>query len=222
MPRRHLWGGLFVPRALVLGSAVIIAAWPAPAVAQVAKLHPLDEASRDPSFVTFRARLLRAVRTQDTALVLGSLAPNILNSFGGDGGIAEFRQRWRLASGRSELWATLEDILVHGGSFVSDTLFAAPYWSGPRASGFDPFAHWVVIGSRVRVRTAAAGADIIAELSYDVVRAEAPRTAWTVVHLEDGRDGFIASRYLRSAIGYRAGFVKRGGRWYLRSLVAGD
>ncbi|MGH7591570.1 MAG: hypothetical protein ACREL2_09030, partial [Gemmatimonadales bacterium] len=96
---------------------------------QVNTLLPVDEARRDPSLTVFRAKLVRAVETRDTAFVLSVLAPNVTNSFGGDGGVDEFRHRWQLAAGGPQLWATLHDILTHGGSFLNDSLFEAPYWS---------------------------------------------------------------------------------------------
>jgi hypothetical protein len=53
---------------------------------QTRKLYPVDEATKDPSFFTFRARLIQAVQRHDAAFLISILAPKITNSFGGDGG----------------------------------------------------------------------------------------------------------------------------------------
>ena len=79
------------------------------------------------------------------------VAPDVLNSFGGDGGREEFRETWTFARPeRSRVWAVLSLMLALGGP------------------------------------------------------------------------GWIRSRFVRSPIDYRAGFVRRNGRWWLRALVAGD
>jgi hypothetical protein len=42
------------------------------------------------------------------------------------------------------------------------------------------------------------------------------------VVVADGGAGFVASTYVRSRVGYLAGFAKRDGRRVLEFLVAGD
>ncbi len=68
------------------------------------------------------------------------------------------------------------------------------------------------------------GAPIIAALSYDVVPMANERgsNGWEAIRLPDGRTGYIATRYVRRPIDYRAIFIKRSGRWLLKALVAGD
>lgn len=69
----------------------------------------------------------------------------------------------------------------------------------------------------------------LAVLDFDVVatpngwrEAEDDGTTWVQVQLADGREGWVAGDYVHSMIGYRAGFVRRAGQWWLRVLVAGD
>jgi hypothetical protein len=40
-----------------------------PAVAQIAKLYPVDEGPKDPSFQDFRARLIEAAKNRDAKFV---------------------------------------------------------------------------------------------------------------------------------------------------------
>ncbi|MGH7533381.1 MAG: hypothetical protein ACREL4_08835 [Gemmatimonadales bacterium] len=188
---------------------------------------PVDEARRDPSLTAFRAQLVRAVETRDTTFVLSVLAPNILNSFGGDGGVGEFRHHWQLAAGGARLWTTLHDILTHGGSFLNDSLFEAPYWSAGWRGAFDIADHAVVIDRHLRVRAGPRPeAASMGTLSYDIVQTPGALalsdTGWTAIQLKDGRTGYVPSRYLRSPDGYRLDLAKHGGRWYVSSLVAGD
>jgi hypothetical protein len=222
---------MMLPRAAL--AALLVAGLSAePVASQVARLYPVDEAAKDPEFFVFRARLLESLGRRDTAALMTVVAPEIRNSFGGDGGAAEFRQTWRLDRADSAVWTVLAAVLGLGGAFRDDTSFVAPYVFSRFPPSLDGFEHVAVIGSGVRVRagpdsTAAA----IGRLSFDVVRrarqgagggSVSGSDEWTPVQLAGGRVGYVASRYLRSPIDYRAYFVRRGGRWVMLSLVAGD
>ena len=45
---------------------------------------------------------------------------------------------------------------------------------------------------------------------------------FAVEQAADGKEGFMASRYIKSPIGYRAGFEKVNGRWRIFFFLAGD
>lgn len=201
------------------------------ATAQVAKLYPVDEADQDASFFLFRSRLIQAVTARDTVFLYAHLSPTIKNSFGGDDGIAEFKEVWRPADADSELWPTLAKILSAGGSFEQGR-FSAPYTFAAYPSAFDAFEHGVVVGENVRVRaTPDVRSAVLETLSYDVVQVlsfaldpgeeEAPE-GWERVQLADGQIGYVASQYIVSPIDYRAGFHQRDGKWEMIYLVAGD
>jgi hypothetical protein len=200
-----------------------------PASAQLGKLYPVDEAADVPDFFSFRSHLIQAVARRDTAALYATLASNILNSFGGDGGVEEFKAKWRPGDADSELWGTLAQILSLGGAFDGDTLFGAPYTFRRFPAGFEPFDHVVVVGSSVRVRAEpSVKAEVLATVSFDIlpVARDVPlgpdAIGWEAVRLNNDVHGFIDSRYVRSPVGYRVIFIRRGGRWLIRSLVAGD
>src|SRR5688500_6749978 len=86
-------------------------------VAAGPELPPVDEAANQPDFFTFRARLQAAIARRDAEAVLAILHKDIRNSFGGDGGIEEFKKKWRLAEADSVLWKELGTVLALGGSF---------------------------------------------------------------------------------------------------------
>lgn len=190
-----------------------------PASAQVARLHPVDEAANQPDLFSFRAQLIQTVLRRDTAALFAVLVPDVMNSFGGDGGMAEFKDMWRPAASESELWRTLAEVLSLGGMFYGDTLFSAPYTYTRFPPELDAFDHVVVIGSNVRVRAEPdPEAEILATVSFDILaigRDVSSSNGWDAVRLGDGRHGFIDSRYARSPGGYRLGFVRRGGHWLL-------
>lgn len=193
------------------------------------RVAPVDEAVRDPELFVFRARLQMALARQDTTELLRIIAPDILNSFGGDGGREEFRQTWGLAQpNRSQLWATLGFVLALGGRLHGDTAFYAPYtFEGTPGDGFETLA---VLGRNVLVRAEPTStAAVIDTLSFEAVtrwreggsRSAAP-SGWEPVRTSKARTGWVLGRYLRSPIDYRAGFIRRRGQWWLRALVAGD
>jgi hypothetical protein len=226
--------GPSAPRRAEMRILLLIAAlalpWcgPTAAAAQVARVHPVDEAVQRPGFFSFRARLLQAVQGRDTVVLYSVLAPDILNSFGGDGGIAEFKEMWRPGDPDSRIWTELTGILSLGGAFVAEDLFVAPYTSSSFPDGWDSFDYVAVVGADVRVRERpTTSAPVLMTLSFDIVRraAEPAGSAvdgWTAVQLADGRTGYVAAAYARSPVDRRAGFVHRDGRWLLRTFVAGD
>lgn len=198
-------------------------------LAQRAAVLPVDEAVRDPEFFIFRAQLQAAVAKRDTTELLRVIAPNILNSFGGDGGREEFRQQWGIAQPHtSKRWAVLGLVLALGGRFHGDTAFYAPYtFGGTPGDGFETLA---VLGRHVRVRAEPSASSMpIDTLTFEAVtrwregyEGSAAVPGWEPIRSHKGRTGWVLARYLRSPIDYRAGFVLREGHWWLRALVAGD
>jgi hypothetical protein len=202
-----------------------------PAFAKEAKLNPYDDAARDPSFFIFRARLLEAIQQRDAQFVVSILSPNIKNSFGGNDGISEFRQYWKLERPDSKFWKTMIRVLALGGSFNEETTFMAPYTYSKFPDEFDAFEHGVVIGENVKVRKEPKlDGQIIGTLSYDIVKVTewkpineaGKKQAWVTVLLTGNARGYIAEDYIRSPIDYRAIFEKKNGKWQLTAFVSGD
>jgi hypothetical protein len=199
--------------------------------AQVAKLYPVDEAVRDPSFFVFRARLLRAVHERDESFLLSILAPEIKSSFGGEEGIEDFKTYWGLDRPDTEVWQVLLSVLILGGSFQGDSYFVAPYVNSRFPGDLNGYEHGVIVEEMVPVRREpTAASESLAVLSFDIVRV----TDWTPVpggecgqqwipvELGGGTQGFVLSGQIRSPIDYRAMFEKTGEKWILTILVAGD
>jgi hypothetical protein len=195
---------------------------PAPTAPVVsgAKLMPVDEATSDPSLVVYRDELLTSVRERNADKVVALVDPKIRTSFGGGGGTGDFR---RMLS-KPGLWDDLEQLLSLGGTFRGEgegRSFWAPYVYSAWPESRDAFTDLAVIGSEVPLRESSdANAKVIATLDHNLVtRAAGDRVN---VKTEDGRTGWVDPKQLRSPIGYRAGFMKSGGRWRMNALVAGD
>ena len=191
-----------------------------PPAVQGPKLQFIDEGPRDPSFVAYRDQLLAAVRARDAKAVAALADPDIRTSFGGDGGRAD------LERALPHIWTDLEQLLVLGGTF-RDGMFWAPYVYSAFPEAEDSFETLAVIADAVPMRaTPDANAVAIATLSRDLVtRASAfsgEETQWLNIKTADGQTGFVESRFVRSPVGYRAGFVKSADGWRMNALVAGD
>jgi len=217
-------------RAGCLKLLILLVSLSCPAMAQVGKLYPIDEGPKDPSFQAFRDKLIEAAKNRDMKFVLSILDPKIQNSFGGDGGVEEFKKQWKPGNSDSELWNVLLKILSMGGS-LSENEFCAPYVSCKFPElDLDPFEHSVIIGEQVRVREQPSlTSPIIASLSYDIVVSTAPFNlikedgrSWIAIKLSNGKTGFVSDQFIRNPIDYRALFMKKGGKWRMTSLVPGD
>lgn len=221
------------PIALVLALFIALAG---PVLAEATRLKPVDQASQDPSFQAFRAKLMDAAKRRDGAYVLSIVDPKIINGFGGQDGIANFKKQWKPQSPASPLYDTLVRMLSLGGTW-SDVdgrkEFCAPYVFSAFPQDMDAFLNVVVIADGVSLRARpASGAPAVARLSYDIleidplksipVKGSPGKYTWYRAKRADGKVGFVQARWVRSPIDYRAYFAKEGGQWRMRVLVAGD
>jgi hypothetical protein len=210
----------------VLFVAALLAGGSPSLAAQELRVLPVDEAVQDPAFFAFRAGLQRAIVERDTASLLAVVHPEIKLSFGGDYGIDRFREM--LVDPAEGVWVELGTLLALGGRFYDDSTFAAPYTFTDSPDEADPFEALIAIGDSVPVHAAPEeGAEVVALLSFDVVRHEwelesSLPEGWTAVRLEDETVAYVRSRSVRSPIDYRAIFMRREGRWRMTIFIAGD
>ena len=218
-------------RLAVFAGAVAAVLVPGPGAAQGLKMTPVDQASQDPSFVEYRTALLDGVRARDAGRVVAMAAPDIMLSFGGSAGSESFRRNFSgTESWQGEAyWNELQRILELGGVFFEDGAFCSPYLACldvPGCPDCDPFETVFVTGRDVMARAKpAAGAQIVARLSYDVLRLDVEAYAgddWYPVHLPGGGKAFVYAGDARMSIDYRARFEKLGGRWRMTVFIAGD
>ena len=192
------------------------------ACAQVRRLLPVNEpTTRDPALTRFVAELKEVVARRDESSLLKLLDPRVRSSFGGETGIAEFRQWWKLDQPGSKLWPLLERLLALGGVWEGDS-YVFPYVFARFPEDLDSFEHAAITGQGVWLRTnPSPEARGVRQLRYDVVRVLGQTDEWWEVETLDGARGFVAERYVMSPVSYRLILGKRG-QWRITALVAGD
>lgn len=204
--------------------------------AQERFVRPVDEAAKDADFLAFRTKLIEAVKKRDAKYVLSIVDKNIKNSFGGNDGIKEFKEWWKLESPKSEFWNEFLTVITNGGKFftgeaVKNKLFTAPYTFDAFPEDLDAFTHSVIFGNNVNLRAKPeTNAPVVGKLSYNIVETirsiedknNAEKADWYEVKTLGGKKGFVKAEFVRSPIDYRAGFEKINGKWKMTFFLAGD
>jgi hypothetical protein len=190
-------------------------------------LLPVDEAPLNPDFLSFREHLFRIIERRDASAMKAVLVPGFKFSFGEEEESAEaFIEDSDFDNPASSFWPNLEKVLKLGGRLEGEDGFSAPYVFTDWPQDQNSFESMAVTGTNVRVRQAPGLHSVeLARLSYSIVLvASTPENPedWHKVTLEDGRQGYVSGRYLRSPLDYRAGFRKIEGRWYMIYFIAGD
>lgn len=225
----------------ILTALLLAMLWQATSLqAERLRLDATDQAARDPSLEAFRDRLRRAVAARNTEAVIAAACPDIYLSHGGNGGLDEFRQyltvppetlsedyRDQAPAMRAAYWSALETTLNAPGRFDEAGDFWAPYyWLADLPDTLDPYSAYVVDATQVLLRSGASrNAPVRARLSHEVVALPHfdESASYQNVRLGDATTGYVATRFLVPAIGYRAQFTRSGGgNWTLCSFVAGD
>jgi hypothetical protein len=207
------------------------------------KLEPVDEGDKYPSFHSFREELVNAAKKRDSKFILSILAPDILNSLGGDGGIEEFKQEWKLDQPDSKFWDELLSILSMGGAFIDSggaQEFCAPYvasqWKNlikqlPKDSDSDEYA--AVIRENVVLRSKPdQDSPVVDNLSYDIIKFDSNTPAsneppvvdnqWVKIVTLSGKQGYVLSSDVRSPSDYHVCFKEVEGRWVMTIFAQGD
>ncbi|MDX6752117.1 hypothetical protein SH611_20110 [Geminicoccaceae bacterium 1502E] len=218
--------------ALLLAAAMTLAA--APQSLAGPKVPPVDEGVHDPSLLAFRLEMQEAVTARDLGAVLARVSPEILNSFGGSGGIEEFREAWRVEEGAPALWPVLASMLAGGGMILRHPegntgrigcgpSFLGPWWYAAWPKRIEPYARALAIGPDVPVQERPdADGPPVASLSWEIVESGEPQDGWLPVTLEDGRGGWVREEEMRSAQGWHIMLERCDGQWWIEALVRGD
>lgn len=233
---RHLLAGLIVS----LAASTLTAAAPSDSVAQrpasrpAAKLLPRDDSASDPTFLSFRNRLIDAARRGDHIALRPLLADVVRASFD-EMPAEQLLERLRPAEPWRELVEALELGTTRESNGDGGHYFIAPYVSSD-TNDRDGYEELAIIGRRVRLRRDPhPRAEILALLTYDVVsvvhelgvgrdeilRLDSPKS-WAAVRIGDGTVGYVFARYVRSSMDMRYYFEKVNGRWLMTALAAGD
>lgn len=197
----------------------------------------------------FMTELTLAVGKKDKKFIIEHMSPKMLNSFGGNGGIEEFKEFWKWGNEEdSKFWKIAERLLILGGSkyIEGSNSYAIPFvytdWS-KLVNNYDAFEHSLIVGTEVNVRDTPniATSKILGQLNYDIVKRPGNKSyetrdehqviepnfmggySWEYIcRLDDKLCGFVYWKYVISPIGYRMGFIKKNEKWMIKFLVAGD
>lgn len=180
-------------RTILGAGAVSLALLASPVMAE--QLRPFDEGKRDPSFATFRAKLIAAIKRRDLNYVVAQAAPGIRLGFGGTNGRAWFRKHLvgtralycnRVKAAASEYRGWLRWVLMNGGGFIDGGKgFVAPYQNAYEARArdcaksparktlvcrIDDFTRAYVLGRGVPLYARpSAKSKIVTRLSYTII-----------------------------------------------------
>lgn len=230
MEYKHKFAGFFLLPLLVLTAFIS-------ASAQERFVKPVDEGKTNASFNAFRSKLIEAVKKRDKNFVISILDRNITNSFGGIGGINEFKEMWKINNPKTALWDELLTVLINGGAFYKEAeskgIFCAPYSFMAFPEDLDSFEYLVIFGNNVNLREKPnTSAKVVAQLSYNIVKVDYQNSvldknkeddySWLNVETLGGKKGYVSADFVRSPIDYRACFERKGGQWKMTVFVAGD
>lgn len=201
--------------------------------AQERYVLPVDEGKKVASFANFRQKLIKAVRIHDEKFILSILDRNIANSFGGDNGIEEFKQTWKINNPKSQFWNEMQIVITNGGVFSNKNTFAAPYSFEKFPEDLDAFEHQVIFAGNVNLRSKPENSSkLISQLSYNIVKVDYEKSIkdesneekyiWLRIETLGGKKGFVSAKFVRSAIDYRAIFEITKGKWKMTAFIAGD
>ncbi|MGQ0751084.1 MAG: hypothetical protein ACT4PS_11160 [Betaproteobacteria bacterium] len=220
----------FIALALVLVQAVSSAQ----ESAAPKKLMPVDEAAKDPSWISFRNRMLEALQKHDRKFLLSVIDRNVRNPLDSPRGIAAFRKQWDFEADDSPLWRELPGALFLGAAWLKPEQgprqLCAPYVAAKWPDDVDPFDYGAVTAREALAKTEpSSDSGTVGTLAYDIVRVtdwevadRAPevKQKWVKIRLGD-KDAFVPEEQIRSPIEHRACFVKTESGWRMVAFVVG-
>jgi hypothetical protein len=200
------------------------------------EFYPPKVEISDYTLSKFLTELTLAIGKKDKDFILEHLAPHILNSFGGDGGVEEFKMYWSFNEETTKFWNVMEKILLIGGPSFDDSTdknsYYLPFTFTNWPERYDAFEHYLVYGTNVNVRNKPSidNSEVLGQLSYQIVKMSNPggemlsdNNDWVnVTTVDNSLSGFVYGKFLISPIGYRLGLIKTKNGWMINMLVAGD
>jgi hypothetical protein len=210
--------------------------------AQPSKFPPINDIGKDKSLVAFVNQLKVAVKKKDKVFLISALDEKVMNGFGGDGGIAEFKEYWDWPQDTLSVWHTLEHILNIGGAFTDDSrkdpksryLYVFPYVHNVDLnSPDDSFQVGVITGQNVNLREKPdLKAKVITQLTHDVIWYEGKNHGknpvgdpeWYLIETMDHKKkGWVFWKYVYSPVDYRLFLFKnKKGEWKISTFLEGD
>lgn len=197
-----------------------------PAFSQERTLDPVDEGAKDPSWVSFKNRLLNAVAKRDRKFVAGILHSGVRSGMQGGRGIAEFRKQWELDSDASPLWQELSAALFLGSAWnrraKAQAELCSPYVGVKWPPDADVYSSGAIVAKDALLKAApSADSPTVATMSYNVVsvvdwevndKSPEVKQKWVKIKIAYG-EAYLPEEQVRSPIEHTACFVRTEGGW---------
>ena len=218
-------------RSWLLMAATAVASRPlyaSPAQDDLRSLLHEDQSARDKSLQALLGTMRTIVRRKDSKALCALMPRDFKVEFDVGKGPDVFRRQWESEASTSLAWAVLDRLLVLGGTFYSDSLFALPYVYTRFPYDLDRLHHVVAIGevpvhAEPNLASARVGVlkraivPLATPLTPPAMLCQHPFVA--VQHPEFGLC-YVAGTDVYSPSGHRAFFEKRQGQWRWLSLAA--
>jgi hypothetical protein len=190
-----------------------------------ARLPPVDQCRGDASFLRFRSELARTIERHDAKGLLRIVADDVMVDFDASRGPREFAHAWKLDgkhAADSPVWNELATVMRLGCTQLGAVRIMPSL--GEQLGDADPLETFLALPGAVLRASPSSGGRAISRLDYDVVTLKGswPTGDWMHVALSGERSGYLRKDEVRTALQYRAGFEKAGGRWRMTSFVQGD
>ncbi len=212
------------------------------------KMYPPTAEISDYTLSKFLTEFTLAVGKKDKSWILENMSSSMTNSWGGEGGIEEFKEYWNFDDPKSRFWKVAEHLLILGGSkyHKESNSYWLPYtftdWDKLKGN-YEPYEHSLITGTKVNVRNEPniTTSKVVAQLNYDIVQLPINKSyetkdqhqeiepnymgglSWEYICTLDNKIcGFVYWKFVTSPIGYRLGLTKTNSQWKITHLVAGD
>jgi hypothetical protein len=193
-------------------------------------LLPIDESSFRGDFSEFKQNMLTAIRNRDTSYIFSILDSGIINSFGGNGGIHEFKTMWKIEDDNSQFWSLFKESFELCGTFSDDMLtYTFPYVSSTFPDTYDSFFYGALTRENSNIYLSPNKDSKFHAASYTIFRIlqwsdlkVSRQEDFIPILVSKNRYGFVHKSDFRSPGDYRGIFKYTNNSWKLISFVAGD
>ncbi|MCK4743384.1 MAG: hypothetical protein KAT25_06165 [Sulfuriflexus sp.] len=192
-------------------------------------IPPIDDSHLLPSLNQFMKTFDIAVKNKDFSAIKIFVASDILNSFGGEGGMDEFLLNWK--NNQSALFNMLAEIRQGGGKLTGyqgeAEIYCMPRMFTDFPASLNAFNHGVLVGEGIPIYAEPdKSSRVLTKLSHAIVEVDdwgTEENSWQLITLKQGIQAYVKSKQVRSPIDYRACFAQNNeGEWEMTQLVAGD
>lgn len=198
---------------------------------QLPPAGPLSASERD-----FVRRLQSIVANRDLGGFIDLLTGDVLVSFGGNGGPAEFASYWAVDTdtGRAELWAALDRILAYPpqADEADEGRLTFPWFFRNWPNDIDAYDVYFADDGAILRAGPDQAAPVLARLPFSAIRFQPPDGAaeevdwfqsdWLPVTTAEHCLGYVQARDVLPLLGPRIVAQETGAGWRIEAFVTGD